>query len=163
MTRSNFAFLTSIAAGSALLIACSSPPEEPTDGTGASPGAGNSTATGSGGSTTPGGGGGTGTGTGGTMGDGDGDVTTPNLGMPPYGHLAADLSTYPTYEGFTLWFAEEFEEALDLDADPIWTWSDGRLSEGIVRFVKDNIKFDDGKMQLVSRQNRSRGLLRRRK
>jgi beta-glucanase (GH16 family) len=154
MTRSNLAFLTSVAAGSALfIVACSSPPEEPMDGSGGTtPGAGNSTSTGG---STPGGGGGTGTGGGGTVGDGDGDVTPP--GSPPYGHPAADTSTYPTYEGFTLWLAEEFENPIDLDQDPIWTWSDGGLTEGKVRFVKDNIKFNDGKMQLVVSQDPQAG------
>jgi beta-glucanase (GH16 family) len=42
--------------------------------------------------------------------------------------------------------AEEFDSPLDLDADPIWTWSDGGLIEGQTRFTKENIKFYDGKM-----------------
>lgn len=64
---------------------------------------------------------------------------------PPYGHPSASLK-YPTYPGFTLWLAEEFDEPLDLNKDSIWTWSDGGLAEGQVRFVKEQIKFRDGKM-----------------
>jgi len=45
---------------------------------------------------------------------------------------------------------EEFNEAIDLDTDPIWTWSDGGLSEGQVRFVKEQIQFKDGKMTITA-------------
>ena len=34
---------------------------------------------------------------------------------------------------------EEFNSPIDLDSDPIWTWSDGGLYEGAVRFVKEQI------------------------
>lgn len=57
--------------------------------------------------------------------------------------------TYPTRDGFTLALVEEFDAPLDLDKDPIWTWSDGGLSEGAVRFVKDAISFDGGMMKLT--------------
>jgi beta-glucanase (GH16 family) len=43
---------------------------------------------------------------------------------------------------------EEFAEPLDLLTDPIWTYSDGGLPEGSVRFIKDGVKFQDGKMIL---------------
>lgn len=66
----------------------------------------------------------------------------------PYGHPRQDTNSYLSYPNFTLWLVEEFEEPLDLDTDPIWTWSDGGLSEGQVRFVKEAIKFEDGKMVL---------------
>ncbi|HEX2882543.1 MAG TPA: family 16 glycosylhydrolase [Polyangiaceae bacterium] len=52
--------------------------------------------------------------------------------------------TYPTYEGFTLALAEEFSAPIDLVNDPVWTYSDGGLDEGTVRFVKDNITFEAG-------------------
>ena len=48
-------------------------------------------------------------------------------------------SSYPEYPGFTLALVEEFDQPLDLDRDPIWTWSDGGLPEGGVRFFKDAI------------------------
>jgi len=65
----------------------------------------------------------------------------------PYGH-PLEGANYPSYPNFTLWLVEEFDESMDLDTDSIWTWSDGGLSEGQVRFVKDAIKFEDGKMVL---------------
>jgi beta-glucanase (GH16 family) len=65
------------------------------------------------------------------------------------GHPAGDCSSYPKYPGFTLKIVEEFAEPLDLATDPIWTWSDGGLGEGAVRFLKQNIVFQDGKMVIV--------------
>jgi len=62
-----------------------------------------------------------------------------------FGHPSAS-ARYPSHSGFTLMLAEEFDSPMDLDADPIWTWSDGGLSEGQARFVKENIKFEEGKM-----------------
>jgi len=68
------------------------------------------------------------------------------VGSLPYGHPNPNTWDYPKYEGFTLWVVEEFNEPIDLDTDPIWTYSDGGLTEGQVRFVKDAIQFRDGKM-----------------
>jgi hypothetical protein len=65
------------------------------------------------------------------------------------GHPAGDCSSYPKYDGFTLKLVEEFDQPLDLATDPVWTWSDGGLGEGSVRFLKENIVFQDGKMMLV--------------
>jgi len=65
----------------------------------------------------------------------------------PLGHPKADF-VYPKREGFTLWLVEEFDTPLDLLTDPIWTYSDGGLAEGRVRFIKEGIKFRDGKMIL---------------
>ena len=48
---------------------------------------------------------------------------------------------------------EEFNAPLDLDTDPIWTWSDGGLYEGDVRFVKEQISFSDGKMKITAKPN----------
>merc|ERR1719499_1321771 len=69
------------------------------------------------------------------------------VGQLPYGHPEPGKS-YPQYEGFTLWIVEEFDAPLDLDTDPIWTYSDGGLTEGQVRFVKEGILFRDGKMMV---------------
>jgi len=55
--------------------------------------------------------------------------------------------------GFTLKLSEEFDSPLDLDNNPIWTWSDGGIKEGQVRFVKEQIKFGGGKMQIVLQPN----------
>jgi len=62
-----------------------------------------------------------------------------------HGHPKAG-AMYPEHKGFTLSLVEEFDEPIDLDNDPVWTWSDGGLIEGQIRFVKENIQFRDGKM-----------------
>jgi endo-1,3-1,4-beta-glycanase ExoK len=54
---------------------------------------------------------------------------------------------YPTYDGFTLYLVEEFNQPLDLDQDPIWTWGDGMIGQAC--FVEDRITFADGKMQIT--------------
>jgi len=61
--------------------------------------------------------------------------------------------TYPSYPGFTLAVVEEFNAPIDLDTDPIWTWSDGGLYEGDVRFVKQQISFSGGKMKITAKPN----------
>ena len=48
---------------------------------------------------------------------------------------------YPTHPGYALYLAEEFSAPIDLDNDANWTWSDGALSEGSVRFEKSQIAF----------------------
>lgn len=89
-----------------------------------------------------GGAGGTTTAQGGASGaDGVADPET-ILGHPD---PAAD---YPNYDDFTLYLVEEFNSPLDLDNDPIWTWGDGALYEGLTRMVKDNIAFEAGNMVL---------------
>lgn len=70
-----------------------------------------------------------------------------NLSLP-FGHPNSSFA-YPQHKGFTLWLVEEFNKPMDLDTDPIWTWSDGGLVEGQVRFVKENLVFKDGMMQIV--------------
>lgn len=50
-------------------------------------------------------------------------------------------------------FEEEFNAPLDLDSDPVWTWSDGGLYEGAVRFVKEQISFSGGKMKITVKPN----------
>eukprot|EP00933_Yihiella_yeosuensis_P035292 TRINITY_DN28816_c2_g1_i1.p1 TRINITY_DN28816_c2_g1~~TRINITY_DN28816_c2_g1_i1.p1 ORF type:complete len:377 (+),score=77.40 TRINITY_DN28816_c2_g1_i1:102-1232(+) len=69
-----------------------------------------------------------------------------------FGHPSSSKD-YPRYSGFTLTLVEEFNEAIDLDSDPVWTWSDGGLTEGQVRFTKEQIKFVDGKMKIVAEPN----------
>lgn len=63
-----------------------------------------------------------------------------------YGHPSE--TEYPSHPGFTLMLVEDFDTPIDLDSDPIWTWSDGGLIEGQIRFTKENIKFEDGKMRI---------------
>jgi len=74
------------------------------------------------------------------------------LGHPSQ-NITYDIKKYP---GFTLWLVEEFEEPIDLDLDPVWTWSDGGLTEGDVRFVKEAIQFEDGKMKIVVDYNKDK-------
>jgi len=69
----------------------------------------------------------------------------------PFGHPSS--KHYPRYPGFTLWLVEDFDRPLDLDNDPIWTWSDGGLKEGQVRFTKEQIRFRGGKMQIRVQKN----------
>jgi beta-glucanase (GH16 family) len=62
-----------------------------------------------------------------------------------HGHPDPD-GQYPAYDGFTPYLFEEFNEPLDLDNDPYWTWGDGALFEGMTRMVEDNLSFADGKL-----------------
>jgi len=64
--------------------------------------------------------------------------------------------SYPKHEGFTLVLVEEFDSPIDLDNDPIWTWSDGGLIEGQVRFAKEAIKFEGGKMKIEASRTQYR-------
>src|SRR5919109_788665 len=96
----------------AAAVGCSSPPADPSvTGTGG--------ATGTGGSGNPDGGG---TGGAGMDGGGTGGMV---MGCPAgvRGHCSS--ATYPTHPGFTLALVEDFDQPLDLDNDPIWTYSDG--------------------------------------
>jgi hypothetical protein len=54
------------------------------------------------------------------------------------------------HPGYTLALAEEFDSALDLDTDPVWTWSDGSPADGQTRFRKSNITFSGGKMMITA-------------
>jgi beta-glucanase (GH16 family) len=49
-----------------------------------------------------------------------------------------------------LYLDEEFTNPLDLDCDPNFTWSDGGLTEGSVRFVKSQISFANGNMIITA-------------
>ncbi|CAE8605108.1 unnamed protein product [Polarella glacialis] len=51
----------------------------------------------------------------------------------------------------SLWkFVEEFDAPLGVDTAPIWTWSDGGLPEGQVRFAKEQVRFESGNMKIVA-------------
>jgi beta-glucanase (GH16 family) len=65
---------------------------------------------------------------------------------PPFGHPDPTVAA-PKYDGFTLWVVEDFTQPLDLDHDPIWTYSDGGFQTH--RFTKDAITFEPGKMVLT--------------
>ncbi|HVZ74000.1 MAG TPA: glycoside hydrolase family 16 protein [Polyangia bacterium] len=122
----------------------------PTGGTG-----GTTPTGGSGGTTTPTGGtggtaaGGTGgTAAGGTTGGGaETEVACPSGVV---GHCSSGV-TYDTHAGFTLAMVEDFPGNLDLDTDPIWTWSDGGPHpDGQTRFDKGSITFANGRMIITA-------------
>ena len=106
--------------------------------------------------------------TGGSAGDDAGPATGGDVPMaetgpavdplPPgvQGHPSTSIS-YPKHAGFTLALVEEFDTPLDLDKDPVWTWSDGGLPEGAVRFFKDAISFAGGKMILTATKQNAGG------
>lgn len=60
------------------------------------------------------------------------------------GHPRQDCQ-YPSYDGFELVLAEEFESPIDLDRDPLWTWSDGYSDLGHCRYIKEAITFRGGR------------------
>jgi hypothetical protein len=85
---------------------------------------------------------GTGAGTAGT------GATTCPAGVK--GHCNAETGAVNKYPGFTLKLAEEFDSPIDLDKDPIWTWSDGGPPEGQARFHKSQITFANGTMIITA-------------
>jgi beta-glucanase (GH16 family) len=86
-----------------------------------------------------------------SSGDGAGGEggATPVEGCPPNvaGHCKPG-AVYPDYPGYTLALVEDFEAPLDLNNDPIWTWSDGNPADGQTGFREEAIKFDGGYMTL---------------
>lgn len=65
------------------------------------------------------------------------------------GHCKAGVE-YPAVPGYTLKLVEEFDAPIDLNADPIWTWSDGNPADGQTGFREQNIKFEGGYMTLTA-------------
>jgi hypothetical protein len=59
-------------------------------------------------------------------------------------------ATYPTYPGFTLSLVEDFPGPIDLDNDPIFTWSDGSPEQGQTRFDATHISFSNGTMIITA-------------
>jgi hypothetical protein len=59
-------------------------------------------------------------------------------------------STYMPYDGYTLALVEDFPVAIDLDKDPIFTWSDGSPADGQTGFRKEQLTFKDGKMLITA-------------
>lgn len=123
-------------------------------GTGGSTGAGGmgtggiaaAGATGTGGVATGGTTGTAGTGTAGAT--GTGGATACPAGVS--GHCNADTAAAPTHAGYTLALAEEFDAPIDLDKDPIWTWSDGSPADGQTRFRASQISFAGGMMKITA-------------
>jgi len=65
------------------------------------------------------------------------------------GHCSMGV-TYPPHDGFTLQLVEDFPMPLDLDHDPIWTWSDGSPADGQTGFRKDQLGFPNGHMTITA-------------
>ena len=62
------------------------------------------------------------------------------------GHCSSGV-TYPTYTGFDLALVEDFPVAVDLNADPVFTWSrDGIPNDSQTNFAEGNITFANGRM-----------------
>ena len=119
-----------------------------TGGTGGSPaGTGGATAgtTGTGGATA-GTTGAAGVGAAGTTGTGGASSCPAGV----LGHCNADTAAAPTHAGYTLALAEEFDNPIDLNNDPIWTWSDGSPADGQTRFRSSQITFAGGKMVITA-------------
>jgi Glycosyl hydrolases family 16 len=65
------------------------------------------------------------------------------------GHCNSDtVAAMGAHAGYTLALAEEFDAPIDLDNDPVWTWSDGSPADGQTRFRKEQISFAGGKMMI---------------
>jgi hypothetical protein len=60
------------------------------------------------------------------------------------------MAAVNAHPGYTLALAEEFDAPIDLDADPIWTWSDGSPADGQTRFRKSQISWSGGKMMITA-------------
>ncbi len=65
------------------------------------------------------------------------------------GHCSSGV-TYPTYAGYTLALVEDFPTAVNLDTDPVFTWSDGIPNDSQTNFAEENITFANGRMILTA-------------
>src|SRR5450432_715492 len=153
------------------LLACSSAPPPPVGGTAGSTNAGQAGASaGSAGASGSAGAGTAGTGTAGagtagagTAGAGTAGAGTAGAGTAGaggmamaatcpagvQGHCNSDtIAAMGAHAGYTLALAEEFDAPIDLDTDPVWTWSDGSPADGQTRFRKEQISFAGGKMMI---------------
>jgi len=113
-------------------------------------GAGGADSAGTAGSLVSGGSGGTSAGAGGgasTNGGSGGLLPAIPDARGIYGHPDPNTN-YPTYAGFGAhpFLVEEFNNPIDLNRDPFWTWGDGALDDGKSRMVENNIKFENGNM-----------------
>ena len=155
------------------VVACSLSPDEsetPSGAAGSSgSGAGTSGSSGAagsgGGSGAAGAGGGSGSGgtagaTGGSAGSTGGSAGTSDAGTGTdggtgtgcqgvLGHPTQPCASIPTYPGVKIALVEDFDSPLDLDADPIWTYSDGFSDQAQARFIKSAISFANGSAQIT--------------
>ena len=156
-------FAVSCLSGLALAFAaCSDPPAagNPPAGTAGTPAGTGGTPAGTAGTTTTAGTTGTaGTPAGGTTGTagtattaGTGTGGSAGSGGTPAGGTGTGGggTNAPTYPGYTLVIDQGFDAPINLDTDKTWTWSDGALSEGQVRYTKEAITFADGHMKITT-------------
>jgi beta-glucanase (GH16 family) len=81
------------------------------------------------------------------------NVCVPNPATCPagvLGHCNAETTAAPVPTGYTLALAEEFDTPIDLNNDPIWTWSDASPSGGQTRFAESQVTFANGKMVITA-------------
>ncbi|HEY0714117.1 MAG TPA: glycoside hydrolase family 16 protein, partial [Polyangia bacterium] len=64
------------------------------------------------------------------------------------GHSTQPCADVPTYPGVKLALVEDFDDPIDLDKDPIWTYSDGFSDSAQVRYVKSAISFGNGRARI---------------
>ncbi len=65
------------------------------------------------------------------------------------GHCTAGI-TYPTYAGFELALVEDFPVPVNLNTDPVFTWSDGIPNDSQTNFAEEQITFANGRMILTA-------------
>jgi beta-glucanase (GH16 family) len=121
-----------------------------TAGAGGAPtaGAGGAPSAGAGGAPSAGAGGAPSAGAGGAP--GETEVTCPTIGgLKVDGHCSSGVA-YPAYTGYTLALVEDFPAAIDLNADPVLTWSDDVPNDGQTNFAEGNISFANGHMILTA-------------
>jgi beta-glucanase (GH16 family) len=77
------------------------------------------------------------------------DAATDTSSAPTIKGHPDPTASYPKYDGFSLYLVEEFNAPIALDEDPLWTWGDGTIDDGLARFGEDAITFADGKMKIA--------------
>jgi hypothetical protein len=65
------------------------------------------------------------------------------------GHCKAGFE-YPAIPGYTLALVEEFDAPMDLNTDPVWTWSDGNPADGQTGFREQQVKIEGGYLTLTA-------------
>jgi hypothetical protein len=87
----------------------------------------------------------------GTAGSGTGGGSPGTCPAGVEGHCKAG-ENYPNYPGYKLALVEDFESPIDLNADKIWTWSDGSPQDGQTKFHEEAIKFAGGYLTITASQ-----------
>jgi len=122
----------------------------PTAGAAGAPnaGAGGALAGGSGGAATAGAGGAATAGAGGAS--GETEVACPTINtFKVDGHCSSGVA-YPAYAGYTLALVEDFPTGINLNNDPVFTWSDDVPSDTQTNYAEGNITFANGHMNITA-------------